>query len=150
VPDAQIWMVRVGSPYVHRIGGAYIMKSIIAGLLMAFSFVGPPNQPGDAVAKAKAALTGNWVIVRATLCGEAVPLKEFERDGKPVKWTFSNTTFKAFVGGDASVYEEGSYDVFPGESPKHLDLVPTKGEILTTRKCLYSLQGDELKIAFSI
>jgi hypothetical protein len=21
VPDAQIWMVRVGSPYVHRIGG---------------------------------------------------------------------------------------------------------------------------------
>jgi hypothetical protein len=22
VPEAQIWMVRVGSPYVHRIGGA--------------------------------------------------------------------------------------------------------------------------------
>jgi hypothetical protein len=21
IPDAQIWMVRVGSPYVHRIGG---------------------------------------------------------------------------------------------------------------------------------
>src|SRR5262249_23025251 len=108
------------------------------------------TQEEDVVARENAQLQGNWVIVGASLSGGAVPLEALKQDAKSLPWEFRADTFKAFMGGSERAFEEGTYTIDPGKSPKHLDLIPKKGELLTTRKCVYSVNGDELRIAFSV
>jgi len=45
--------------------------------------------------------------------------------------------------------QTSSYRVDFTKSPKQLDLVPIAGSDKTATKYIYSLEGDELKIAFS-
>src|SRR4051794_20356258 len=119
----------------------YAPASLVLTLVVGAFF----GQRDDAASKDKAALNGRWKIVGATLATETVPLEKLPNDLRQMPWIFSDGKFKAFVGGDKDLYEEGTYKIASGESPKHLDLVPTKADILTTRKCLFSLRGDELK-----
>src|SRR5262245_10003352 len=104
----------------------------------------------DVVASENAKLQGIWVIVGASLSGGAVPLEALEQNVKSLRWEFRANTFKAYIGGRKEFFEEGTYTIDVGKSPKHLDLVPKKGELLTTRKCVYSVNTDELRIAFSV
>jgi hypothetical protein len=46
--------------------------------------------------------------------------------------------------------EESTYCIDPTATPKQLDLTPVRGEDRTTRRCLYSLMGDELRIASTL
>lgn len=104
---------------------------------------------GD-VKKDKSPLEGTWVIESAT-AGD-MKIEVMGKDKKDVKsftWTFSGNSYKALVS-DGVAHEEGTFNINADKSPKHLDLSPTKGEILTTQKCIYSLDDDELKIALTI
>jgi uncharacterized protein (TIGR03067 family) len=94
---------------------------------------------------------GQWIITGATWCNEPLPLfgKDM-KESKTIAWSFEGNRFKSFIGGRPDAMEEGTFRIRDTKSGKHLDLMPTKGEILTTRKCLYNLKGDELKIAFSL
>lgn len=105
-----------------------------------------PLQDADLVRKETRRMVGTWVITSASYCGEAAPGFVFGKD--KVKWSFSGENYKAFIDGVKEAYEEGTYRL--DVRRKHLDLLPTKGELLTTRRCLYSLSGDELKIGLSL
>ena len=101
--------------------------------------------------KSKISLEGSWVIESATCGGEQVQFRDEERNViKRITWQFGADKFVAFLGGPKDAYEEGTFRIDTQKSPNHLDLTPTKGELLTTRKCIFELEGDELKIAFSI
>jgi uncharacterized protein (TIGR03067 family) len=107
-------------------------------------------QDADPAGKDSAHLEGTWVIVSATWCGKPLPLPVKGKETKSIAWSFAGKRYRAFIGGPQEGYEEGAYQIDPNKTPKHLDLMPTKGELLTARKCLYVLQGEELKIAFSL
>src|SRR6266702_5476610 len=93
--------------------------------------------------KDTAELKGTWVVKSVTWCGDPLPLGGEE--DKPVRWMFSDDTFKSFVGLERSA-NEGTYRIDPKQAPKHLDLTTSDGEAPGTRKCIYSLEGDDLKI----
>jgi uncharacterized protein (TIGR03067 family) len=125
------------------------MKSVV--LLMTFWLVLSLNRPAGSSGKAETPIEGIWIIESATWCGEPFPL--FGKELKPTKkisWSFTGKKYKSFAGGPEAAFEEGTFRVDSGKSPKYLDLMPIKGELLTTRKCLYALEKDELKIAFSL
>jgi uncharacterized protein (TIGR03067 family) len=125
-------------------------------ILAACLWLAVGNDPGGANERAaqerarrEGALEGTWVIVSATWEGEPLSLACKEKKAKALTWNFSGERFKSFIGWKAAT-EAGTYRVNPTRSPKHLDLMPTEGEVLTTRKCLYALEGDDLKIAFTL
>ncbi len=89
------------------------------------------------------------MIVSATWGGEPLPLLGKGKKAKALTWNFSGERFRSFIGRKAAT-EAGTFRVDPRRSPKQLDLMPTEGEVLTTRKCLYALEGDDLKIAFTL
>jgi uncharacterized protein (TIGR03067 family) len=104
----------------------------------------------DDAKKDKSPLEGTWVIESAT-AGD-MKIEVMGKDKKDVKsfaWTFAGKTYRALVS-DGVAHEEGTFTIDVDKSPKHLDLTPTKGEILTTQKCIYSLDGEELKIALTV
>src|SRR5262245_43238371 len=126
------------------------MKSLISLVVLWPLLSGYSGQDTDSAGKDAARLEGNWVIVSASWCGKPLPLPTKDKKTKSLVWSFTGERYKSFIGGPEEAYEEGTYRVDLGKTPKHLDLMPTKGELLTTRKCLYVLKGDELTIAFSL
>jgi uncharacterized protein (TIGR03067 family) len=126
------------------------MKSAVSFVVLLPLLSGHPGQGTDPAGKDKARLEGTWVIVSASWCGKPLPLPTKDEKTKSIVWSFTGERYKSFIGGPEEAYEEGTYRIDPGKAPKHLELMPTKGELLTTRKCLYALQGDELKIAFTV
>jgi uncharacterized protein (TIGR03067 family) len=129
---------------------SYVMRNVIS-LIMFWPFLcGHQNQKTDPASSDRARIEGTWAIVSASWCGKPLPLPMKDKETKSIVWSFTGKRYKAFIGGPKETYEEGVFQVNPGKTPKHLDLMPKKGEVLTTRKGLYALQGDELKIAFSL
>lgn len=97
----------------------------------------------------KTPFEGMWVVESATV-GD-LKIEVMGKDKKAINtfsWVFVGNTYK-FVN-EGVTLEEGTFRIDPDKSPKHLDLIPKKGEILTTQKCLYSLDSDELKIAETV
>jgi uncharacterized protein (TIGR03067 family) len=99
-------------------------------------------------AKDKAKLKGAWIVKSTIWCGDPVPLSGEE--SKPVMWIFSEETFESFVGLEPSGSNKGTYKIDPKQVPKHLDLTFSEGEAPGTQKCIYALDGDDLRIAFSL
>ena len=104
----------------------------------------------DEVEKDKSPLEGTWVIESATVGDMKIEVMgKDKKDVRSFTWTFAGNTYKALVS-DGVAHEEGTFTVDADKSRKHLDLTPTKGGIMTTQRCIYSLDGDELKIALTI
>lgn len=111
-----------------------------------------PQKPEKGSPEAdRALLEGTWVVESATWGIESISdLVKARKNGTPIMWAFEENNFKAFVGGPKDATEEGTILLDPSKSPKHLDLIPPKGSERGPRKCLYSIDGDELKIAMSL
>jgi uncharacterized protein (TIGR03067 family) len=105
-----------------------------------------PGLSAGAPDKGRGPLEGTWVVTSVSWCGK---VRALPGGGKPIVWSFSGGKYKSWIGREAGP-EEGTYRVDPSKSPRHLDLTPARGEVLTTQKCLYALNGDELKIAFTL
>jgi uncharacterized protein (TIGR03067 family) len=111
----------------------------------------PPDPRSNPAEKDRALLTGTWTIESATCCAEPIPtLFKGPKEGEPVTWTFEGDRFKAFVGGPKDAVEEGTFRLDPGQSPKHIDLIPPKDSWHVPRKCLYTVKEDEMTIALSL
>ena len=93
-------------------------------------------------------LDGVWVGAPASWCNRPLPLTNAEK--RAIRLTFSAKTFTWQLNGKDTSAEEGTYQVDLTKSPKHLDLAYTKGDVLAVRKCIFSLDGNELKIAYSL
>jgi uncharacterized protein (TIGR03067 family) len=109
-----------------------------------------PISAADPSEKGKSPLEGTWVIESAKV-GD-MKIEVMGKDKKEIKsftWVFSRNSYKAFVNGSVA-FEEGTFRIDPEKAPKHLDLMPTKGEVPTTQKCLYAADRDELKIALTV
>jgi uncharacterized protein (TIGR03067 family) len=101
-------------------------------------------------ARTTASLEGTWVVESA-ICGD-LKIEMMGKDKKDIKlftWSFVGEGYRAFII-DGKPSEEGTFRVDSSKTQNHLDLTPTKGEILTTLKCLYVIDGDELKIALTV
>jgi uncharacterized protein (TIGR03067 family) len=95
-------------------------------------------------------IEGNWVVESATFGDLNIEVMgKDKRDVKSFSWVFTGKTYKAFVN-EGVAGEEGTFHIDADKTPKHLDLMPTKGELLTTQKCIYSLDGDVLKVALTL
>jgi uncharacterized protein (TIGR03067 family) len=87
----------------------------------------------------KARILGEWKAVAISWGGARLDVKNVQFS----HWTFEAGRYKAVGKEDR---ELGKWSIDHRKSPKHLDLTPTEGEERTTSKCIYSLNGDELKI----
>jgi uncharacterized protein (TIGR03067 family) len=93
-------------------------------------------------------LDGVWVVESVSWCNRRLPFTKAEKRAK--RLTFGARTFTDQLGSKDAAAEEGTYRVDLAKSPGHLDLAYTKGPLLAVRKCIFDLQGDELRIAFSL
>jgi uncharacterized protein (TIGR03067 family) len=118
----------------------------LVSLLLIFTDHAPSADPP---AKKMAPLEGNWVVESATWGGKPVDLLDTDKKVKSIIWRFNDDKFHVFTKGSKEAYEGGTYRVDGDKSPKHLDLTLTEGELIATRKCLFALDGDKLKIAMT-
>jgi len=96
----------------------------------------------EAVAKENARLEGTWIVTGVTIGGHPQDLSVVTL----TTWKFMNGRYSA-VG--KKEQEAGGYSIDPSKSPKHLDLITTFNNKPITFKCIYTLEGDELKIGFT-
>jgi uncharacterized protein (TIGR03067 family) len=90
-------------------------------------------------------LEGTWVLAKATWCGRVQPFTEDEK--KNIHLFFSAGKFKEQSGADI---DEGTYRLESSTSPKHLDLKYTTGNVLAIRRCIFEVEGDDIRIAYSL
>jgi uncharacterized protein (TIGR03067 family) len=110
-------------------------------------FVAPTKQlTADHLKTEQRNLEGNWVVESATAGEDLRGWSELK--GK--RWEFANGKFRSFIGSDAEDGSEtGEYRIDGSKNPKHLDLIPLDGDDRSPRKCIYTLDGDRLRIAWS-
>jgi len=107
-----------------------------------------PTMNAAPASKPEEELEGIWIVTSHSWCGKEMPLKN-DVESK-MYFRFSGHTFQHKLGVDIDSTMEGTYRKVAYKSPKHLDLTYTKGNILATKRRIYSLEGDQLKIAFTL
>jgi uncharacterized protein (TIGR03067 family) len=112
-----------------------------AVLLVAASLLVAADAKEDAVKEAKAKLKGTWQVVSLEEKGEKAPDDEV----KKMRLVFQDN--KLVIKGMDNGDHEAKYTIDPAAKPATLDLVPADGqEKGKTLRCIYSLDGDDLKI----
>lgn len=108
-----------------------------------------PNGSDGTVKQEIAALEGRWHIHSGEYGGE----KSASEAGQRV-WHFVGNQLTRYVGGKK--IDVLRVEIQPSEKLKHMDLVPVEGKtvdgeaaFVTRTKCLYSLESNELKVAFT-
>jgi uncharacterized protein (TIGR03067 family) len=108
---------------------------------------GPGAEPGeeDAAAKDLAKLQGQWKLV------------EEDRDGTVTKYDNGHVItiekqFNLWYDADGKLATKDSLKLDPSKSPKEMDETVVFNHLFpiakgTTMRCIYQLEGDELKIA---
>jgi uncharacterized protein (TIGR03067 family) len=124
------------------------LKMIALGaaiLLMAAA----PNGSNDLVKQETAKLEGRWLMDSTEYGGEK---SAAERDKQ--LWHFVGNQVTRYVG--PKKLDVLQLEIRPNEQPKHMDLIPVEGKaaddeamFVARTKCLYSLEGGDLKIAFT-
>jgi uncharacterized protein (TIGR03067 family) len=112
-----------------------LLVVVAAGLLVA------ADAKDDAVKAAKAKLKGAWKVVTLEEQGEKAP----EDVVNKMRLVFQDD--KLVIKGTDDGDHEAKYSIDPSQKPASLDLVPADGqEKGKTLRCIYSLEGDDLKI----
>ncbi len=129
------------------------MRVASALILSSFAIFGCLIKKGESNKNDTVRLQGIRVVTSVSYDGTILPMfaessAELKK-AKPILWTFSVDKYHWVSFSELRPPEEGTFQVDSTKSPKHLDLMPTKGEVLTTQKCIYVLDDDELKVAFS-
>jgi uncharacterized protein (TIGR03067 family) len=66
-----------------------------------------------------------------------------KKDKEAMFLVLSNKKFQGFLG-------EGTCKLDESKLPRRLDLIYTKGDVLGTRRCIFEIEGNKLKIAYSL
>lgn len=108
-----------------------------------------PNGSNDLVNQETAKLEGRW-LMDSTEYGDEKSAAERDKQ----TWHFVGNQVTRFVG--SKKLDVVQIEIRPDEQPKHIDLIPVGGKaaddeamFVARTKCLYSLEGDDLKIAFT-
>ncbi len=108
-----------------------------------------PTQDNDLAKKEVAGLQGRWIVESFEYGGEK---HASERDVQ----TWNIVGNRIVRSNDSEKLDVLEYEIHPAESPRHLDLVSTKGEkpykqggLVARTQTIYSLEGDRLKVAMS-
>ena len=99
-------------------------------------------------------LQGTWIVVSMERDGDKQDLSDEKDEKKQITVVVNGNIMKMKLGDLESKDDDATFKLDPGQKPKHIDMTRKKTDLMSssvekkvqTTKCIFELEGDNLRI----